>query len=262
MNKNYRLVTLYSGSRGNATFFSAKGTSILIDAGKSATALKAALRSIGSSIEEISAVFVTHEHSDHTSALDIIAKRSPRPIHIMDASAALYDRHPESCLHNALIRHTTLFSEKVGELTVKAFRTSHDSRMSVGYRIEFEDGGRTVSVGVATDMGYVTDEVIEGLSGCEAVVLEANHDVEMLMEGSYPYELKKRILSRKGHLSNADSAILAQTLANRGTKGFILAHLSEENNRPEIAYDEISSVLADMDVTLAVAAPDSPVELA
>ena len=261
MEKNYRLVTLYSGSRGNATFFSAKGTSILIDAGKSASALSSALRSIGSSIDEISAVFVTHEHCDHTSALDVMSKRSPKPIHIMEGSAVLFDRRPDSFVHGAMIRHGELFSEKVGELTVKAFRTSHDSRMSVGYRIEFEDGGETVAVGVATDMGYVSDDVIEGLSGCEAVVLEANHDVEMLKGGRYPYDLKKRILSRKGHLSNTDSASLALTLADRGTKGFILAHLSEENNRPEIAYDEISSALAGMNIRLLVATPDAPVEL-
>lgn len=261
MTKKYRLVTLYSGSKGNAVFFSANGTSILIDAGKSASALCAALKSIGSSIEDISAVFVTHEHSDHTSALDILSKKNPMPIHVMDKSAEIFDRRPDSYVHSRMIRHLELFSERVGALTVKAFRTPHDSRMSVGYRIEFRDGEKTLSVGVATDMGYASDEVIEGLSGCEAIVLEANHDVDMLMEGRYPYELKKRILSRRGHLSNSDSAALALTLADRGTKGFILAHLSEENNRPEIAYDEISSALSDRSVTLAVAAPDTPVEL-
>ena len=160
-----------------------------------------------------------------------------------------------------MIRHAELFSEKVGELRVSAFRTPHDSLMSVGYRIEFEDEGRTVAVGVATDMGHITSDIIDGLSGCEAVVIEANHDVEMLKEGRYPYDLKKRILSPRGHLSNSDSATLSLALAKAGAKGIILAHLSEENNRPEIAYDEVGAILSDQDVELLVAAPDSPVEL-
>ena len=261
MQNNYRLLTLYSGSKGNSVFFSAGGTSILIDAGKSATALASALREIGSSVDKISAVFVTHEHCDHISALDVLSKRSSIPIHIMELSATSFDRRPDSYAHNVMIRHKELFCETVGSLTVKAFRTPHDSRMSVGYRIEFDDGDRRRSIGIATDIGHISPEVRDGLSGCETVVLESNHDVTMLMEGRYPHDLKKRILSPRGHLSNTDSAAFALDLARGGTKSFLLAHLSEENNRPEIAFDEVSSALSDMDVKIAVASPDVPTEI-
>ncbi len=261
MSKNYRLITLYSGSKGNSVLFSAMGTSILIDAGKSTAALCSALKSVGSSVENISAVFVTHEHCDHISALDVLSKKYSIPIHIMDRSASVFDRRPDSYAHNVMIRHKELFSEQVGELKISAFRTPHDSLMSVGYRIEFEEDGKAYAVGIATDIGYVSNEVRCGLLGCDSVVLESNHDVDMLKNGRYPYELKKRILSSHGHLSNKDSAEFALCLAENGTREFIFAHLSEENNDPELALDEHCSALSGMDVRLAVACPDHPTEI-
>lgn len=257
----YRFLTLYSGSSGNSTLISDGKTTLLIDAGKSARSLCAALTSVGSGIDKIDAIFITHEHSDHVSALEILAKKHRIPIHITEGSAKKFDRQPDSPVHSSMVRHDTCFCEKVGDITVSSFRTPHDSNMSVGYRIELEDEDGKHVLGVATDIGYVTEDIRNGLCGCEAVVLESNHDIDMLDEGPYPYYLKQRIRSNKGHLSNRDSACFAGQLATGGTKGFILAHLSRENNHPDIAFDEINSVISDPTVKIVIADPDNPTEL-
>ena len=257
----YRIYTLYSGSGGNSVYLEAEDTRILIDAGKNAKALCSALSAIGSDIGKIDAIFITHEHTDHISALEVISKRHAIPIHIMTESAAKIDRCRDSFASKCLVRHDDVYELTVNSVTVKCFKTPHDSLMSVGYRIEFSDNGGEHAIGVATDIGYVTKGIAASLCGCEAVVLESNHDIEMLKNGSYPYDLKKRILSKHGHLSNKESAAFAAHLAENGTKAFLLAHLSEENNKPDIAFDEYNSAIADPDIFIGVASPDIPTEL-
>lgn len=256
-----RLVTLYSGSDGNCTFVSSGSTHILIDAGKSARTLCAKLTEIGSDISEISAIFITHEHSDHISALETISKKYHIPIHITHGSAKKIDRLPDATVHSCLVRHENIFCETVGNITVKSFVTPHDSLMSVGYRIEFEMNDNLRVFGVATDIGHVSESVRNGLLGCETVVLESNHDEQMLLDGPYPRDLKMRILSKRGHLSNKDSALFAAELAANGTKNIILAHLSRENNDPSIAFDEVHGAISDDGVCIAVASPDCPTEI-
>ena len=258
----HRLVSLYSGSDGNCTFVSSGETSILIDAGKSARTLCAKLCEIGSDIGSIDAIFITHEHTDHTSALETLSKKYHIPIHIADESAKKFDRDPNAAVHSCLVRHDPEFCVEIGDIRVTSFPTPHDSRMSVGYRIEIGLSDQKHTLGVATDIGYVTQSIKDGLCGCQAVVLESNHDVQMLMDGPYPYDLKLRIRSKRGHLSNCDCAVLAAELAKSGTKGFILAHLSLENNQPELAFDEVHSAISDADVEICVASPDMPTELA
>ena len=260
--KQWDIISLYSGSKGNAIFIRVGDDAILIDAGKSARTLCNSLCEIGSDIHKIKAIFVTHEHHDHTSALEIIAKHYEIPIHMTEVSAKIFDRTPDAPIHARLVRHEPSFCVTAGEVTVRSFRTSHDSRMSVGYRIEFEDERGKHALGVATDLGYVSNEVREGLLGCEAVVLESNHDVEMLKNGSYPYDLKKRIHSRYGHLSNADSAAFCAELAEGGARSILLAHLSEENNEPTLALNETLCAVGDDGVCVCVAAPDCPTKLA
>lgn len=257
-----RIVTLYSGSGGNATYIRAAGTSILIDAGRNARTLCHSLNAIGADIADIDAIFITHEHSDHIAALEVLEKKHAIPVHIMEKSATRFDRLPPCALHEHLVRHEGMFCERIGNLSVSSFRTPHDSRMSVGYRIAFcDENGAEHLLGVATDIGYVSDSVREGLCGCEAVVLESNHDVDMLMDGPYPYDLKLRIRSNRGHLSNADSASFAADLAQQGTHAFLLAHLSEENNEPHLALDEAVQAISNPTVTVAVASADEPTEL-
>lgn len=261
MKKQCRIVCLYSGSGGNSTFIRVGESAVLIDAGKSARALCRALTDIGEDIKNINAVFVTHEHTDHVSALEIIAKKNPMPIHITSISAEKFNERTTPYLLSRMITHPIEFCEQIGEMKVRSFRTPHDSRMSVGYRIEFFDGESDRAFGYATDIGYASDEIRENLRGCEAVVLESNHDVDMLMTGPYPYDLKLRVASKRGHLSNCECAELAIELARGGTRAIMLAHLSKENNQPSIALDEIESAVSGMGVAVSVAHPDEPREL-
>lgn len=261
MSERMRVISLYSGSGGNATYIRAAGTSILIDAGKSARALCTGLRRIGASPEELSAIFITHEHSDHVSALEVLTKKHSVPIHMVRGCGERFCEKKEIPLADCVCLHPPVFSEQVGALTVTSFPTPHDSRASVGYRITFSDEMGEHHIGFATDIGYVTEEIREGLFGCEAVVLESNHDVDMLMRGPYPYDLKRRVASRRGHLSNRDCADFAATLAANGTRGFLLAHISKENNVPELALDETRSAVSDPRVCILAADPDLPVEL-
>ena len=256
-----RFLTLYSGSGGNSTYVEGAGVKILIDAGKCTRTLINSLASVGVGIDEIDAIFITHEHSDHVSALETLTKKYKIPVHITKRSAERFEGERYEVLRECLVTHETAFEVTLGGATVRSFETPHDSRMSVGYRIDFCEGGVPHSIGLATDLGYVTTTVAEALAGCEAVVLESNHDVEMLKKGSYPYDLKKRILSRGGHLSNPDSARFAAYLYGEGARQFILAHISAENNDPDIVLDEFMSAVAAPDVKVAAAHPEFVTEL-
>ena len=257
----YSLKLLYSGSDGNAALLCAGGHAVLIDAGRSAKRLCAALREAGVEPERLEAIFLTHEHRDHTAALDVFLKHHPIPVHITERSAQKLLPRAGDALRAQLVIHPPLYCEKIGPLTLSSFLTPHDSAQSVGFRITVQDGECAHSVGYATDLGTVTPAVETGLCGCEAVVLECNHDEEMLMEGPYPYDLKRRIASQKGHLSNRDCAIFATRLATNGMKRLLLAHLSEINNLPELALSEVNSALAGTGVHVEAAAPDHITEL-
>ncbi len=256
-----RIVTLYSGSEGNSTYIEAGGARILVDAGRSARYLCNSLRKVGADIAQIDAIFLTHEHTDHISALEVIEKNHRIPIHVAERCAEKFDNPRYNELRGCLVCHEPISTVNIKDLAVHSFPTPHDSRMSVCYRFEFSEDGDDVNIGVATDIGYVSDSVKQALIGCDAVVLESNHDVDMLIEGPYPYDLKQRILSKRGHLSNADSALLSAHLAQNGTRGFILAHLSRENNTPELALDEFLSCVADPEVFVAAASPTEPTEM-
>jgi len=250
-----RIVSLYSGSSGNATLIETPSGSILIDAGKSARSLTNALKQAGSDPSKILAVFVTHEHTDHTSALEVFLKKNRVPVHMTEISAKGLHSPEGSKLREAICPHTPVYSVHVADMTVTSFPVSHDSAYCVGYRVE-TDGG--YKFGYATDTGYVTDGMKAMLDGCDSVVLESNHNVELLKCGSYPPDTKKRILSRLGHLSNDDCAGFLHSLAEHGTKNFMLAHLSAENNRPELALDSAKHALEDFpEAKVFIAKPDT-----
>ena len=254
-----RLYSLYSGSEGNAFLIATDRGCILIDAGKSCRSLCAAIRACGHEPEEIRAVFVTHEHTDHIKALPVFLKKYPVEVHLPISCAYKLENEPSAVPH--LRPHPPIHTERVEGITVTSFPTPHDSRGSVGYRVEIPTEEGTLRLGYATDIGHVSREVEEHLMGCDAVVLESNHDTEMLRTGPYPYELKLRVGSKRGHLSNTESAAFAARLCEAGTKSILLAHLSRENNTPDTAFDECYCCVAHQGVRLAVASPDTVTEL-
>ncbi len=234
---------------------------LLIDAGKNARALTRALAQVGIAPECINAVFITHEHRDHTAALPVFLKQNPIPVHITAASrrALRIDLCEEQC--GLFVVHPPLYTETFGSTTITSFPLSHDSRACVGYRIVTKTERGAFTIGFATDMGVADETVYRNLLGCDAVVMECNHDTEMLFEGPYPFDLKERIASRYGHLCNRDAAELAAALQESGTRAIMLAHLSENNNLPDLAFGEVRAALGDNGTVLAVACPDCPVEL-
>lgn len=247
------VVSLFSGSKGNCTLVIAGKDRILIDAGRTAKAVVCALGSVGCEMEKINAIFVTHEHCDHISALPVLAKKYGTPIHMTKRSAEAMTVAESSPLVGCLRLHDGEFSVTLpGGAEVNAFDVPHDSRECVGYRITFEG----CSIGVVTDIGYVTERVFNMLSGCDTVMIEANHDKEMVRNGRYPEQLKQRILSGGGHLSNGDCAELVSMLARNGTKHIILAHLSEENNTPRIALETVGRALGGSKAELTAACAD------
>ena len=229
----------------------------MIDAGKSARALCSSLCEIGRSIDDIDAIFITHEHRDHISALEILLKKHKIPVHIVGISAQKLLLKGLSVYEDIICMHSPIFSVEIGDMVVKSFPTPHDSEFSVGYTIQIGDK----MIGYATDIGYITSEIKDALTGCESVVLECNHDEEMLMNGPYPYDLKLRIKSNRGHLSNSACADFASDLCFVGTKNILLAHISEENNDPTLAYDTVWSAIADDAINLRVASQYESVKL-
>lgn len=245
---------LFSGSRGNCYYVNFDGTEVLIDAGKSARALDTELEKIGTSKKNISAIFITHTHTDHISALSVLTKGCDAKIYCTRESAdALIDKSisvEKICVIN------TSTTYKVGNIHIRCFKTSHDCVGSVGFRFDTENGE---SLALATDLGTLTSDVFAYLYGAKTIILEANHDIDMLMRGPYPQALKKRILGREGHLSNDSCVGAVRMLAKAGTERFLLAHLSEENNDRKIVFDCVRDALMGYNCTFDIAKQDEAV---
>lgn len=231
------ITTFASGSGGNAALVSSEGTHILIDAGISMRRISAALSEVGLSPQNISGVLITHEHSDHVCGVATMTKNHGIPIYAPRA-VANYLRRSVAGIENCLNEIGVGDAFGIGGATVCAFHTPHDVPESVGYRI-----GMDIEFGFCTDLGHVTDEVLEALFGVDVALIESNHDEEMLRMGSYPYFLKRRILSDCGHLSNRCCGEFAAKLVSSGAKNIILGHLSRENNLPSLALQTVNGVL-------------------
>ena len=231
--------TLASGSSGNALVLSSGGTHLLVDAGISCRRIASGLLSLGLTLHDLDAILITHTHTDHISGLQTLLKRTDIPVlttaqtgrGLVYRLAGILDRVQEIPLCQSFF---------LGSFTITAFPTSHDAPGSCGYRFDTADG----SVGLVTDTGYVTEEAADILPGIDLAVLEANHDVEAVRSGPYPYYLKQRILGSEGHLCNEDAARFAVTLAKSGASQLILAHLSQENNTPAMALFAVETALS------------------
>jgi phosphoribosyl 1,2-cyclic phosphodiesterase len=225
-----------------------------VDAGISCRRITASLRELGLILDELSAVLITHSHTDHVSGLRTLLKRTRFPVLATARTGReLSARLPD--IDSRLTEVTLGQPFVLGDVTVTAFPTSHDAPGSCGYRLNTADGG----VGILTDTGYVTAEAEAILPGVDLAILEANHDVETLRSGPYPYYLKERVAGPQGHLCNEDAARFAVTLAAAGAAEIVLAHLSLENNTPAMARNAVETALsaAGLTPTLSVAPRDT-----
>lgn len=237
-----KILPIASGSTGNCMLLDLDGRRILIDLGVTASALQAALTANGYAWKDIDAVLITHTHSDHIKGMEVSLKRISAPVFMSNTSKDTL------MLDRAAALPYSKRTEILPELWITAIRTSHDCAGSVGFKIETEE----FCFGFLTDLGTIPESTMELLFGVDCLVIESNHDEEMLRYGRYPYYLKKRILSERGHLSNEACAEAIARFAEKGTRRFFLAHLSRENNRPDLALDCAEKATAGMDVQIEV----------
>lgn len=241
--------TLASGSSGNAALLSCGETHLLIDMGISCRRVCKALAELGLSPDNLSGILITHEHGDHISGLATYIKKYRTPIYCSPAvSRQLCYRlaGAEPLLRPMALGEAAAF----GEVEALILPTSHDCQESAAWRFDTPEG----RVGYLTDTGYIVEETGERLLGADLLVLESNHDVDMLRAGPYPYPLKKRILGEFGHLSNAAAAEYAVKSVRAGTRRILLAHLSHENNTPGKALETVGGALAEAGLNVPLAA--------
>ena len=237
-----QVAILASGSKGNSVYVELDGVRILVDAGISAARITKGLRARGIEPQSLDAVLITHEHIDHVRGLKTLAKQYHLPILATRGTLAGIDGG--AAFEDYMRGITGDF--KIGEAAVHPFAISHDAAEPCGFRIE---GSHCCTI--ATDLGVVTDTVQEAMEGADVLVLEANHDADLLRRGSYPWPLKRRILSNRGHLANGEAA-WALTRMKKHPRKVYLAHLSEENNHPALACDTVQDILSSRGMTLDV----------
>lgn len=233
----FRVHIIASGSKGNATLLQAGDTAILIDAGISARRIKKGLAQAGVKPQELSGIFITHEHTDHINGLPVFCRHAQIPVFANErtwfASGVLgkIESKYRRMLPDDIMR--------IGDISLKPFSVSHDAAQPVGFNFFYRES----KCSFATDMGFADASIREALSGSDTIVIEANHDTQMLANGSYPYYLKARIKGKRGHLSNQETGeILSDVIWSKQVEVF-LAHLSQENNCPQIARKTVQDVL-------------------
>lgn len=232
--------SLASGSSGNCQYIQSDKTRLLVDAGMSGKYVKAALEAIGVDIYAIDGILLTHEHTDHICGLGVLMRRYQLQLYVLESTWAVVA--PK--IGTVPLEHVHVFADMdgitVGDILVEAVPVSHDAVAPLCYG--FSNG--EARIGIATDLGTVTDAIIDRFKACDVIMIEANHDLEMLKVGRYPLALKRRILSEVGHLSNEDAGYIAREILRFGrAKYIVLAHLSLENNFPDLAYETVRSIL-------------------
>ena len=237
-----KVTNLSSGSKGNSTYIEGEQTKVLVDVGVSIRYLQKSLISLGTSAEQINALVITHEHSDHISGIDALVRHN-QDLHIY-ANEQVWQEIVKKYKFLAdyqrvhFVEYEKQFS--VGEFSVYPMENFHDSISCASYIFAEKSGG---SVGIATDLGIITDHQVDMLSRCKVVYLECNHDLALLASCNYPQILKNRITSKTGHLSNDQCASASARMAGAQTKVIVLSHISENSNLPEVAYSRVSAEL-------------------
>ncbi|MCK5757875.1 MAG: MBL fold metallo-hydrolase [Clostridiales bacterium] len=232
-----KFCSLFSGSSGNSLYISDGKTRILIDAGVSGIRIKEALDSIGENPDDLDALVVTHEHSDHTKCVGVITRRYKIPVYGTNGTWEGMSGYigPVNEANTMFISANKDF--QINTIKVHPFSIPHDARDPVGFSF-FAEGKK---VTVATDIGHMNELLLENIKNSDLLMLESNHDIEMLDNGSYPYVLKKRIKSDHGHLCNNAAGETLAMLAEQGLNKIVIGHLSHENNHPDVAYETVAS---------------------
>ena len=241
-----KFFSLFSGSSGNCSYITDGRTRILIDAGVSARRISTALSDCDIDVSQIDAILVTHEHGDHIAGIDVLSRRRGLKVFANDATLSAMKLSAQAYSNTTLIAPKEKFA--IGDIIIEPFVTPHDTPQSLGF--VFTEGKSGKKLGFASDLGHISREVDEALTGCEAIYLESNHDLDILLAGSYPYMLKKRISCERGHLSNDACAQFLKKTCKDNTSRVMLGHLSRENNYPHIAYETSYKALAGEEISV------------
>jgi phosphoribosyl 1,2-cyclic phosphodiesterase len=251
-----RVCVLASGSSGNSTLISTARTRLLVDAGLSRRETSARLASIGERLDQIDAILISHEHSDHVAGLPVLARSLQVPVYLTGLTA------PSVCWNDYDPKLETFQAGSriaIGDIEIDTFTLPHDAVDPIGFCFRAEG----VTIGLVTDLGYIPDSIRFHLRGTDLLVLESNHDLEMLKVGPYPWPVKQRIMSRIGHLSNDVACEFIRADLDASTTTLVLGHLSEHNNHPEIARLAAQQALAGRSLftKLVIAGPQRPTEV-
>ena len=234
-----KFCSLSSGSSGNCQYIETENTKILIDAGFSGKKIETLLGSIGVCPTTLDAILVTHEHIDHTMGVGVLSRRYDLPIYANSNTWVGMDPIIKKIKEKNTKVFNTNKSFNLNDLYIHPFNVSHDAMEPVGYLVYYNN----IKISIITDTGWVNDSMRESIKNSHLYFMESNHDVEMLREGSYPYPLKQRIMSNIGHLSNVDAGnVLGDVLSGNG-EIVLLGHLSQDNNRPKLAYETVRSII-------------------
>lgn len=241
-----KFCSLFSGSSGNSIYVESNNTKLLIDCGVSGKKVINSLKTIGIDAEEINGILVTHEHRDHVNGVGVLSRKYNIPIY---SNEKTWDAMGSIIGEVDQINRKNICPDRkfyIQDVLINPFGISHDAADPVGYSLNI-DG---IKITIATDMGYISREVVKNFEGSDIMLVESNHDEDMLMCGSYPYPLKRRIKSRLGHLSNELAGKLVAYMYEKGTKNFLLGHLSKENNFPDLAYKTVYNILKSKNINV------------